>query len=108
MIIYNVTISIHQDVEIQWLEWMKTKHIQEVLDTGCFTSARFTRIRGHDDPNSSNYSVQYMCNDNKLLKQYYEIHAPKLRDEGLKLFGDKMLTFRTELELISEFFGNRS
>jgi hypothetical protein len=25
-----------------------------------------------------------------------------LREEGLKLFGDKMLAFRTELEVISE------
>jgi hypothetical protein len=36
------------------------------------------------------------------LEKYYQEDAPALREEGTKLFGDRMLTFRTELELISE------
>jgi hypothetical protein len=36
------------------------------------------------------------------LQQYYDEDAPRVREEALALFGDKMLAFRTELELISE------
>ncbi|RZJ65518.1 MAG: DUF4286 family protein [Flavobacterium sp.] len=32
-----------------------------------------------------------------------KIVKPNMREEGVNLFGDKMLAFRTELELIKEF-----
>jgi hypothetical protein len=48
------------------------------------------------------YSIQYTTDSKATLEKYYQEDAPKLREEGLKLFGDKMLAFRTELELISE------
>ena len=34
MIIYNVTINIDESAHDQWLNWLKTKHIGEVLATG--------------------------------------------------------------------------
>jgi hypothetical protein len=48
------------------------------------------------------YSVQYTTDSKATLEKYYQEEAPKLREEGVKLFGDKMLSFRTELEVISE------
>ena len=48
------------------------------------------------------YSVQYITDSKETLEKYYQEDAPALREEGVKLFGDKMLSFRTELELISE------
>lgn len=108
MIIYNVTISIDQVVEIQWLDWMKNKHVQEVLDTGCFVSARLSRLTSHAQPNSTSYAIQYLCESEELLKEYYKKYAPKLREEGIQKFGNKMQGFRTELEVIDDFYANRS
>jgi hypothetical protein len=48
------------------------------------------------------YSVQYTTDSKETLDRYYLEDAPNLREEGEKLFGDKMLTFRTELQVISE------
>jgi hypothetical protein len=48
------------------------------------------------------YSVQFTTDSKETLEKYYSEDAPRLREEGLLLFGDKMLAFRTELELISE------
>jgi len=48
------------------------------------------------------YAIQYSCDSKETLQRYYEEDAPRLRDEGHRLFGDKMLAFRTELELVSE------
>ncbi|MEG0918279.1 MAG: DUF4286 family protein, partial [Myroides sp.] len=44
MIIYNVTINIDESVHEQWLNWMQTKHIKEMLNTGCFKSARLVKV----------------------------------------------------------------
>jgi hypothetical protein len=51
----------------------------------------------------STYSIQYFAENKEKLEEYYKEHAPKLREEGARMFGDKMLAFRTELELLKEF-----
>ena len=102
MIIYNVTTNIHESVHDQWLKWMQTKHIPEILATGKFSSARIVKVLIEEEMGGTTYSVQYTTDSKATLEQYYQECAPKLREEALALFGDKMLAFRTELELISE------
>ena len=102
MIYYNVTINIHESVHDQWLHWMQNKHIKEVLATGKFTSARLVKVLVEEEMGGITYSVQYTTDSKETLQQYYDQNAPRLREEGIRLFGDKMLTFRTELELVSE------
>jgi hypothetical protein len=82
--------------------WMQHKHIPEVLATGKFSSARMVRVLIEEEMGGTTYSVQYTTDSKATLEKYYQEDAPKLREEGIKLFGDKMLSFRTELELISE------
>jgi hypothetical protein len=102
MIIYNVTTNIHESVHEKWMIWMQHKHIPEVLATGKFISARMVRVLIEEEMGGTTYSVQYITDSKATLEKYYQEDAPKLREEGIKLFGDKMLSFRTELELISE------
>lgn len=81
---------------------MQHKHIPEMLATGKFSSARMTRVLIEEEMGGTTYSVQYTTDSKETLEKYYQEDAPMLREEGIKLFGDKMLSFRTELELISE------
>ncbi len=103
MIIYNVTINIHESVHDQWLAWMQKKHIKDVLATGKFSSARLVKVLIEEEMGGTTYSIQFTTDSKGTLEKYYQEDAPKLREEGQQLFGDKMLAFRTELELISEF-----
>ena len=102
MIIYNVTTNIHESVHDQWLQWMQEKHIKDVLATGKFTSARMAKVLIDEEMGGITYSVQYTTDSKGTLEKYYQEDAPRLRDEAVVLFGDKMLAFRTELELISD------
>ncbi len=102
MIIYNVTTNIHESVHDQWLQWMQEKHIKDVLATGKFTSARMAKVLIEEEMGGITYSVQYTTDSKGTLEKYYQEDAPRLRDEAVVLFGDKMLAFRTELELISD------
>lgn len=81
---------------------MQHKHIPEMLATGKFSSARMVRVLIEEEMGGTTYSVQYTTDSRETLQKYYQEDAPALRDEGVKLFGDKMLSFRTELEVISE------
>ena len=104
MIIYNVTTNIHESVHNQWLEWIQTKHIPEILATKKFSSARIVKVLIEEEMGGTTYSVQYTTDSRATLQKYYDEDAPAFREEGLQLFGDKMLAFRTELELVSEHF----
>ncbi|MXV37769.1 DUF4286 family protein [Flavobacteriaceae bacterium Ap0902] len=108
MILYNETINIDQTAEIQWLNWMKRKHVPSVLNTGLFLSARLSRLSSHIQPDSTNYTVQYLCENSDHLNEYKTIHLEKLKEEGTQLFGDKMQFFQTELDVIQDFFPNQS
>ena len=102
MILYNVTVNIDESIEYQWINWMQTKHIKDVLATGKFSSARMVRVLVEEEMGGKTYAVQYTTDSKETLQKYYEEDAPRLREEGAQLFGEKMLAFRTELELISE------
>ena len=102
MILYNVTINIHESVHDQWFSCMQEKHIADVLATGKFSSARMVKVLIEEEMGGTTYSIQYTTDSKNTLQKYYEEDAPRLREEGLRLFGDKMLAFRTELEVISE------
>lgn len=103
MILYNVTINIDLSVHDQWMKWMQTKHINDVLATGKFTSARMVKVLVEEE-GSVTYSIQYTTESKEKLERYYQEDAPRLRQEGIALFADKMLAFRTELQVMSEHF----
>jgi phosphoribosylamine-glycine ligase len=83
--------------------WMQHKHIPEILATGKFSSARMVRVLIEEEMGGVTYSVQYATDSKETLEKYYQEDAPGFREEGAKLFGDKMLAFRTELELIADY-----
>lgn len=103
MYIYNVTINIDESVHEEWLIWIQN-HIPEVLATGRFTSAKLTQVLVEEEMGGTTYSVQYNAKTREDLDNYYNFDANKLRNDGMKKFGDKMLAFRTELKVIKEFY----
>jgi hypothetical protein len=106
MILYNVTINIQESVHDQWMQWMQQKHINDVLATGKFSSARLVKVLVEEEMGGVTYAIQYTTDSMETLQKYYDEDAPRLREEGAQLFGDKMLAFRTELQLVAEFFQN--
>ena len=102
MIIYNVTSNVHESIHDQWMIWMQHKHIPEILATGKFVSARLFRVLIEEEMGGVTYSAQYTTDSKDTLDRYYQEDAPNFRAEIEKLFGEKVLAFRTELQVISD------
>ena len=102
MIIYNVTANIENSIHDQWLKWIK-EHIPQVLATGKFEKATLSKVLVEEEMGGHTYSVQYRSYSREALDAYYREDAEKMRTEGLKLFADKMLAFRTELQIVDEY-----
>ena len=102
MYIYNVTANIEASVHEEWLSWIK-EHIPLVLATGKFEKATLTKVLVEEDMGAITYSIQYRSYSREALDRYYKEDAPSFRAEALKKFADKMLAFRTELQIIDEY-----
>ncbi len=102
MIIYNVTVNIDNSIHDEWLLWIK-EHIPQVLSTGKFDKATLTKVLIDEEMGGTTYSIQYRSYSREALEKYYTEDAERLKLEGLTKFADKMLSFRTELEIIDEY-----
>lgn len=104
MYIYNVTTNVAGEIHDKWFQWMKAVHIPEMLNSGKFSKAIMTKVLIDEEMGGTTYSVQYTTDSLETLEKYYEEDAPKLRNEANSLFQDKIVAFRTELEVVSEQF----
>lgn len=102
MVLYNVTVSIDREIEHEWLDWMRNKHIPEVMQTGCFQECRISRIQGEEDGGSA-YSFLYLAPSQDKMDEYQEKHAPLLQQDHASRYGGKFAAFRTLLTVIEEF-----
>jgi hypothetical protein len=103
MIIYNVTSNIDDSIHEQWMAWMMEEHVPKIMETGKFYKIKIVKVLGNHQGQGTTYSVQYSADSREKLEEYYREHSPEMRAEARERFGDKVLQFRTELEIIQEF-----
>ena len=70
MVIYNVTTHVESSIEESWLNWMKEKHIPEMLATKKFKTAKIFKIINENDKGGVSYAAQYQCGNKISLEQY--------------------------------------
>jgi hypothetical protein len=102
MILYNVTVSIDPSVSEEWLSWMRTIHIPEVMATGCFVESRLSRVQGEEEGGVT-FAITYLSPNQELLDEYQSKHAPLLQKSHSEKYSGKFAAFRTFLHIIEEF-----
>ena len=101
MIIYNVTIKIHDSIHEAWIKWLKEEHVPEVIGTGCFTKATILRLLEVDDHEGPTYAIQYFAVSKSLYNRYIEKFAGIMRQKSFDEWGDKFIAFRSVMELVN-------
>ena len=99
MILYNVTINIDEAVHDEWLHWMKTVHIPDVMATGLFLENKICRIHAEEQGGLS-YSIQYLLRSMDDYERYQSEHAPSLQQDHTQRYAGKFAAFRTILEVV--------
>ncbi|MBK9254833.1 MAG: DUF4286 family protein [Saprospiraceae bacterium] len=101
-ILYNVTVKIESAIHDEWLDWMRSVHIPDVMATGCFLSYRITRIVGDNDEHGIGYAFQYISPDNDTFHRYNTLYAPALQRSHTERYKEQYVAFRTLMEVIEE------
>lgn len=98
MIIYNVTIKVsHERVE-EWISWMKSYHIPDLMKTGLFIDYAMHELLYVDDEGGKTFVVQYQMKDMENYNIYQKKHAPFFQNESKEKFGEDALAFRTLMQ----------
>jgi len=98
MILYNVTVSIDPEQELEWTTWMQKTHIPAVMQTGLFQKWKMFKVQ-FESEDEVTYALQYFLSSMKDLQKYQSTHALRLQQDHLLQFPSHV-AFRTVLEEI--------
>lgn len=87
MVIYEISAVVQAELVEAYEQYMRERHIPDLLATGYFRAAYFTRSA------ENRYRIQYHAHDRAALDKYLEREANRLRadfaahfPEGVELF----------------------
>jgi len=100
MFIYNVTTKVDPSIHEIWVQWMKKTHIPEIMLSGCFTEFQFVQLLEQDDSDGPTYAVQYRAESKAAYNLYLEKYATKLRNDVFAVWGNKVISFRSLMQVV--------
>lgn len=101
MLVYQVTVTIQHQREDEWRTWMQREHIQDVLDTGYFTSATMHKQQQPPPPDgSTTYCISYLCPSQRELDAYLTEAAPALQQDHISRFEGDFTASRVIMETL--------
>ncbi len=102
MYIYSVTINILKEAEDRWVDFMKTKHIAEVLETGYFISALMRKVITKTKSEFAVYNIEYKINTEEDYYNYQKKSAPALQKDIADRFAGEFTAERTFYKVVFE------
>lgn len=100
VVVYNITTKVHISINADWLQWQRKEHIPEIMATGLFTGYTFFRLLEQDDSEGNTYALQYTAANENNYQEYMQHFAPALRKKAFDKWGDRIISFRSLLEVI--------
>lgn len=100
MLTYQVKITLNDSVKVsieeEWLHWMKTRHVPDVIATGLIKSFQILK----PDASAQTYFFHYHFQDEEDYKQYQEQHAPALKVHVAAKYEGRFIAERSLLRWI--------
>ena len=94
-IIYEVNIEVDEPIAETFKSWIN-QHIKEVSTFDGFLDATLLK---EINISEQRWSVQYLVVNMDYLQQYFDLHAPKMRQQAIEKFGDSLKIHRRILKL---------
>jgi Domain of unknown function (DUF4286) len=94
-IIYEVNIEVDESITESFESWIKP-HMNEVSSFDGFIDATLLK---EINISEQRWSVQYLVASMDYLQQYFDLHAPLMRQQAIDKFGDSLKIHRRILML---------
>lgn len=96
MIYYEVTLECSADTAPALEQWMRNRHIPDMLETGCFAAIHFDR-------NDGRFRTVYQAASRQQLDHYIADHAPRLREHFQQRFPSGVAVSRETWEQLQHW-----
>jgi len=94
MVLYEVNLVVNRDIYGDFLSWLR-EHINEMLCFEGFVKADLWTLEAEDQGSSPDaICVQYHLESRDKLNTYLNVHAPRMRKDGIRRFGGKFSATR--------------
>jgi hypothetical protein len=88
------------DIHDEWISWMKSEHIPEMMSTGLFERNQVLKLLEVDEREGITYAAQFYAASAENYNTYITNNAPALRLKANQKWGDKVLGYRTLMEIV--------
>ena len=95
MVTYEITATVRADLCEAYERYMCERHIPDLLKTGSFAGASFSRSA------PGRYRVRYEAYDRAALDRYLAEHAPRLRRHMSEMFPEGVELTREEWSVLA-------
>lgn len=99
--LYNITTLVAHPIAIDWLKWMKEKHLPAIMSSGCFLEYRLLQLKDQDETEGLTYSLQLLAANREEYERYLREFAPALREDARQHWGENALSFRTLMQVVN-------
>lgn len=100
MILYNITFNVEQQIEKEWLTWIREHYFEYVLGTDLFIDVKLFRLLNETENDGITYSVQFYTDTLDKAEIYLEKYANKIVERHNEAFKYKHVSFMTLLESV--------
>ena len=98
MLIYEVTAIVSMELIETYEKYMQEKHIPDLLETGYFSGAVFSR-----STEVGRYRIQYQAHNQKSLSKYLTNDAERLRADFYEHFPQGITLTRENWEVLQSW-----
>ena len=98
MILYNITYSVDQPIEREWLRWMKDEHVPAIAATGLTMQTNTLKLLTEIENGGATYTVQCWFQTMEDFVTYQSQHQPALQQQVADRYASRYVSFRTLLE----------
>ena len=95
MVTYEITATVRADLSAAYEKYMTERHIPDVLQTGAFSGASFSRT------SPGRYRIRYETHSRVALDRYLKDNAAMLRAHFTETFPDGVELTREEWDIIA-------
>ena len=95
-VFYEVSLEIQEEIYTDFYSWLVV-HIQEMLELPGFVSHKIMKVL---DVDTRKLVVTYELKSYEDMQNYFNVHAKKMRGDGVNKFAGKFSATRRVLEKI--------
>jgi len=100
MILYNITVIVNHDIEVEFQEWAHRIFLPILANSEIFKSQALLKVI--DSPNEGEtYSLQMIAAEAENIKQFQESHLALLHSKAQDVWANKIYLFESRMQYIT-------